>query len=284
MQRRFCYLNGEIVETDQARISPYDIGLLRGYAVFDLLRTVAGRPFLLAEHLKRLRASAAELGLAVPASDAEIADAIDRLLELNEHTEATVRLVLTGGISADGMHATPGEETFLILTHDLPVLPTSTYERGARLVTHEHLRECPTAKTTNYLTLLKHHDVMADAGAIDLLYHDGERVTEAATASFFVVRDGRVLAPEADVLPGTVGQLVLEAAGGEFEVSYGDVTVDDVLGAAEAFLTSTTRGVVPIVEIDGRAIGDGRVGPVTRAVMERFDAAVASAAAATSAL
>ena len=94
-------------------ISPFDIGLLRGYAVFDLLRTVGGKPFMLAEHLKRLHGSAEHLNLVVPATDPEIAEAIGELLRLNGHDEATVRLVLTGGPSPDGMGYDPNTPTFL---------------------------------------------------------------------------------------------------------------------------------------------------------------------------
>lgn len=277
MRTRYLYLNGDIVEADKARISPFDIGLLRGYAVFDLLRTVGGHPFLLAEHLGRLRASAAEIGLSVPATDEEITDAIEKLLVLNDHGEATVRLVVTGGVSSDGMHLDTSIPTFFILTHDLPVLAEATYAGGAKLVTHEHQRECPAAKSTNYLTLLAHQQRVSEAGAIDLLYHENGRISEAATASFYVVKDGRILAPKDDVLPGTIGQLVLDLVADDYEIAYVDVSVEDVFDAEEAFLTSTTRGVVPIVEIDGRPVGDGSVGPVTAVLMARFLSAIANA-------
>ncbi len=261
------YLNGEIMPLDRAGISPLDIGLLRGYAVFDLLRTVGGRPFLLPEHLQRLRSSADELGLSVPISDSQFADAIDELLRLNGHAEATVRIVLTGGVSPDGMGFDPDSPTLLILTHDLHEPPASLYETGGKLLTHKHMREFPHAKTTNYLTMLKHRPLLAADDALDLLYHDGDRVFEAASASVYFVRGNTILAPEADVLPGTVGALVLGRARDRHEVVFGDIPLEDALGADEAFLTSTTRGVVPIVALGDAAIGDGKPGPVTRELM-----------------
>jgi len=270
MQTSFVYLNGRIVPVDQAAISPFDIGLLRGYAVFDLLRTVDRRPFLLAEHLQRLRASAAHLGLTVPVSDEEIAAAIDELVARNGHTEATVRLVLTGGVSSDGMSFDPDSPTFYIITHELHVPPASLYEAGGRLVTHEHKREVPEAKTTNYITMIQNKPRLAEAGALDLLYHDGERAFEAASASVYSVRGTTIYAPETQVLWGTIGSLVLDWAQGRFEVVRADVSLDDVLGADEVFLTSTTRGVVPIVAIDERVIGDGTVGPVTKTLMDGY--------------
>ena len=274
MRTEYIYLNGDIVPADAAAISPYDIGLLRGYAVFDLLRTVHGRPFLLAEHLQRLRSSAAQLGLVVPATDEEVVSAIEELLARNDHEEATVRLVLTGGVSPDGMDFDPTTPTFFILTHELHELPTSVYEAGGALMTHEHRREVPEAKTTNYITMLRHRGRCAETGALDLLYHDGDRVYEAASASFYIVRDSTIYAPESEVLWGTIGSYVLDLAEERFDVMVGDFTLDDAFGADEAFLTSTTRGIVPIVRLDECPIGDGTVGPVTRELMAAYQRAV----------
>lgn len=275
MRETYIYMNGEIIPSEEAAVSPFDIGLLRGYAVFDLLRTVHGRPFLFAEHLERLRGSAAELGLRVPASDTQIADAVARLLELNAHTgEATVRFVLTGGVSPDGMSFDPAKPTFFILTHDMHEPPASLYEQGGKLCTEEHRRECPSAKTTNYLTMLKNGPRLEAEGGMDLLYHDHGRIYEAASASFYVVRGDTILAPKEDVLHGTIGSYVLDLARERYRVVHREFTVDEACGADEAFLTSTTRGIVPIVRLDDRPIGSGRVGPVTQDLMRRYREAV----------
>ena len=274
MPTRFIYLDGRIIPAYEAAISPFDIGLLRGYAVFDLLRTVHGEPFMLAEHLKRLRASAAQLDLTVPRPDEEITTAIEELLARNGHEEATVRLVLPGGVSPAGMGFDPATPTFFILTHELVEPPASLYESGGKLLTEEHRREVPEAKTTNYLTMLKNRGRCADMGALDLLYHDRGRISEAASASFYIVRGDTITAPKTDVLWGTIGTFVLDLAKDCYTVVFGEVTLDAALAADEAFLTSTTRGVVPIVSLDDRRIGDGTVGPVTRDLMARFRKAV----------
>ena len=270
MANQFAFLNGRILPLEEAAISPLDIGLLRGYAVFDLLRTVGGRPFLLAEHLRRLHSSAEKLGLTVPESDERIAEVIDELLTHNGHAEATVRLVLTGGVSPDGMAFDASTPTFLIVTHELHEPPDEVYERGGALLAEHHVRELPEAKTTNYLTMLQARSRCAEAGALDLLYHDGERVFEAASASVYFVRGGRIFAPRGGVLWGTVGSLVLELAGDDYEVDFGDISLGDALCADEAFLTSTTRGVVPIVRIDDAPVGTGQPGPITRDLMARW--------------
>lgn len=271
----FAYANGSIVPAHEATISPFDVGLLRGYAVFDLLQTIGGRPFMLAEHLKRLRSSAELLGLTVPLSDEEIAGVIDELLARNGHAEATVRLVLTGGYSPDGMHFDPAPPTFLIVTHEMFSVPAHLYEQGAKLLTVEHRREVPEAKSTNYLTWLRNHPRIETEGALDLLYHAAGIVSEAATASFYVVRDGVILAPESGVLWGTVGGWVLDLAKGNHPIEYRPVTLEETLDADECFLTSSVRGVVPITRIDEHVIGDGTPGPVTRDLMARFEESIA---------
>ena len=273
----FVYLNGKIIPAETAAISPYDVGLLRGYAVFDLLQTIGGVPFQFTEHITRLRASAKMLGLEVPATDDEIAEVTVELLRLNCHTEATVRYVLTGGESPDGMHFDPATPTFLIITHELFEVPESSYKVGTKLLMREHRREVPEAKTTNYLTWLRNHHLLDAAGAIDLLYHADGLVSEAATASFYVVRNGRIHAPDRGVLKGTIGGLVLELASSEYEIALGDITVKEALSAEEAFITSSVRGVVPIVAIDDSMIGDGCVGPVTTRLMEICRAAMKKA-------
>lgn len=274
MHGAWVYFNGHITEATSVSISPFDIGVLRGYAVFDLLRTVGGRPFLLAEHLERLRSSAADLGLRVPESDERITAIIDDLLARNRHAEAVVRLVLTGGNSPDGMSYDASSPTFYIVTQDFVAPPAELYEHGGRLLTERHSREVPSAKSTNYITMLKNRPRIAEADALDLLYHDGTHVFEAASASFYVVRDKKIHAPSDDVLCGTVGSLVLDAARERFEIVRGPITVPEAFGADEAFITSTTRGVMPIVRIDEQVIGSGAVGPVTRELMSLFDVAL----------
>lgn len=274
MQKQLIYLNGRVMPAEQAAISPLDIGLLRGYAVFDLLRTVNGRPFLFAEHMERLRTSAAHLGLVVPVTDDEIFAAVMELLGANDHEEAAVRFVLTGGVSPDGMSFDPATPTFMIMTHDLHEPPAEWYVAGSKLKLVEHKRECPGAKTTNYLTMLRHKQQATEEGATDLLYHEGGHITEAASASFYIVSDEQIIAPGSDVLWGTIGSFVLDLARDRYEVVLRDVTLDEVLAAKEAFLTSTTRGVLPIVALDDHVIGSGAPGPVTRDLIARYRQAV----------
>ncbi len=273
----YVYLNGEIVPAERASISPFDVGLLRGYAVFDLLQTIGGKPYMLAEHLARFRHSADTLHLSVPTTDEEIARTILDLLERNEHAEATVRMVLTGGYSPDGMHFDPDTPTFFIVTHELFDVPSQYYETGAKLLTREYRREFPEAKTTNYVTWLHSHPLIEEAGALDVLYYSDGLISEAATASFYVVKDGCLHAPREGVLWGTVGTHVLDLAAQHYPVVYRDIRIEEAFAADEAFLTSSVRGVVPITQLDDRPVGDGAVGAITRHLMALYRESVAAA-------
>ncbi|MDZ4169527.1 MAG: aminotransferase class IV [Coriobacteriia bacterium] len=262
-KRGHVYINGRIVPAHEAAVSPFDVGLLRGYAVFDLLQTIGGRPFQLHEHLVRFRESAAMLGLEVPIGDDEITGIIETLLGLNDFDESTVRMVLTGGESDDGMHFDPTTPTLVILTHPMFAVPAEFYSTGAKLITEEYRRELPQAKTTNYISWMRNHGRLEEAGALDVLYHADGYVSEAATASFYLVTDGRIHAPDEGVLRGTVGTAVLELAAVEYDIVYGPLSTQDVADADEAFITSSVRGVIPIVRIDDAIVGSGRVGPVS---------------------
>jgi branched-chain amino acid aminotransferase len=164
----------------------------------------------------------------------------------------------------------PETPTFAILTHELHEPPASVYENGVKLLTRQHCREIPEAKTTNYLTMLVNRPIAVAENAFDLLYLDGEKITEAASASFYIVKDGAIHAPSTKVLWGTVGSYVLDLVRGRHEVVLRDILLAEALDADEAYLTSTTRGVVPVVRLDEQMIGDGAPGPVTRELIRRF--------------
>ena len=141
-------------------------------------------------------------------------------------------------------------------------------------MTREYRREFPEAKTTNYVTWLHSHPRIEEAGALDVLYHADGIISEAATASFYIVKGGRILAPAGGVLWGTVGTHVLDLASQDYEVEYRDVRIEEAFSADEAFLTSSVRGVVPITQLDDRPVGEGDVGPVTRHLMALYKASI----------
>jgi hypothetical protein len=259
MPTRYVYLNGRIVPEEEAAISPFDIGLLRGYAVFDLLRTVRLRPFLLPEHLRRLRESADHLGLGVPATDEEMP--IDRRVA----RMGTPKFVPREALPMDGIEA---DSTFLS-DHELRWLPDAL--RANNTAHSRHVRDIrrQRRRTTSDAEVCR---VWCPGPVVPSRGLSGSRERE-----FHVVRGRTIVAPSSDVLRGTVGALVLDRAQDRYEVVCAEVTLADACCADEAFITSTTRGVVPIVALDDTPIGSGQVGPITRDLMELFRQALLEA-------
>jgi branched-chain amino acid aminotransferase len=261
----YLYFNGEIRPVDAPLFTGADLGVLRGYGIFDFFRVHRGVPLYFDDYLDRFYRSAEILGLTIPTDRPGIARAIGRLLEVNGTTEGRVRLVLTGGASADGM--SPGAENFLILLH--PPLPTPGEMEGAKVLTCRHQREFPEAKTTNYLTAVQGIPRLRAAGAVEFLYHDGTRLLEGARANVFLVTpDGRLATPGTGILRGITRLRTLAL----LPVEERDVAVSELAEAKELFLTGSGRLVVPITEIDGGRVGDGKVGPVARKVLSLLQA------------
>ena len=264
----YCFRNGEIIPCEDAVVHVSDLGLLRSYAAFDYLRTYNGRPFHLDDHLERFRSSARGLSLPLKYTDAEIRGIIEELLAKSGLSEAAVRLVITGGNSPDSMTIT--EPNFFILIEQLPKYPPEIWERGVKLITSEYLRDVPAVKSTSYLNAIKLMPLVAQHGAHDILYcHDGQ-VLELTRYSFFLFREGTLVTPRDNILPGVTRKVLLDLCRDEFAVEERAVAVGELEEATETFLCGTTKGVLPVVQVDETTIGDGKPGANTRRVMELF--------------
>ncbi len=238
---------------------------------------MGGTPLFLEDHLERFARSAALLHLDLPTDARGLEAHIEALVAANDVREAGVQLFLTGGVAADGF--TPSTPTLLCLVTALPQRPARLFDEGARLITAQHVREMPEAKTTNYQRAVRLAPAMRAAGAADALYHDGERALETTRSNLFVVTEaGRIVTPGRGILAGVTRRNVLRAlaTSGEADlaVEERDVPLDELAAAREVFITSTTKGALPIVRIDDRAVGDGRPGPVTARVRRKFAAHV----------
>lgn len=261
----YLYFNGEILPVETPLFTGNDLGVLRGYGIFDFFRVHRGVPLYFDDYLDRFYRSAEILGLTIPTDRPGIARAIGRLLDANGTTEGRVRLVLTGGASTDGM--SPGAENFLILLH--PPLPAPGELAGVKVLTCRHQREFPEAKSTNYLTAVQGLPRLRAAGAVEFLYHDGARLLEGARANVFLVTpEGKLATPGSGILRGITRLRTLAL----LPVEERDIAVSELAGAKEVFLTGSGRLVVPITEFDGALVGDGEVGPVAREVLSLLQA------------
>ena len=267
----FCYFNGKIVPASEALIHPDDLGVLRGYGVFDVLKTVNGKIFLFDEHFKRLSDSADYLGVKLPVKKTEIEEVIKKLISKNKTKEASIRIVLTGGRSADAMHFDSNTPTFYILVSEFKPLADDLLKNGIKLAIVNHSRDAAEIKTTNYVEAVKNiNERQKKEKFFEILYVSSGVVLEAATSNFFVFIGDKLIAPKDNILKGITRNLVIKLAQKEFEAEERPLKTEELALASEAFITATNKDVVPVVQIDGQKINDGKPGKNTKRVMELF--------------
>jgi len=265
---KYCYLNGKIIPLNKAGISLNDLGILRGYGVFDFLRTYNGRPFFLKEHLRRLKSSAKILNLKLPGAFKELAALVNELLLKNKFKESTVRIVLTGGRTNDGI--TYRKPTLFILVEKLRKLPPSVYQKGVKLITYEYQREIPKAKMLNYITAASLQNLRRRKKAFEILYTSKGQILEATTSNFFIFKNNTLITPKDKILLGITRDVVIKLAQSKFKVEERDIPLRELSRAAEAFITATSKEIVPVVKIDSKLIGNGKVGQNTKYLMNLF--------------
>ncbi len=269
---RFHSINGRLVDAASAAIGISDLGLLRGYGIFDFFLVRRGVPMFVDDYLARFERSARILGLALPLTVPELRRHILQLIQANDMEEAAIRLLLTGGYADDGY--TPAVPNWMVLHHDQPHTPAERYEQGVKLMTWRHVRELPEVKSTNYLTAIQIRHLLQQAGAPEVLYHDGVYVSESARSNFFALLDtGVLVTPAQGVLHGiTRKQVRYLASQVGIPVEERPLRLDELPYAQEAFLTSTVKGVLPVVQIDEQRIGTGHPGPLAQQLGQAFEA------------
>lgn len=266
MSQLYAVINGQYVQEQDAKIRISDLSIQRGYGIFDFFRTRALQPVFLDEHLDRFYRSANEMRLPVAPSRETLQHLIAGLIERNGLPHSGIRITLTGGYSDNGYTLT---EPNLLITQSACHFSGAAFEKGIRLVTYDHQRQLPQVKTIDYLQSIYLQPFIAEHGADDVLYHDHGELRECPRANFFMVtKDGAVLTPSEKVLKGITRKKILELenTGAKEEV----LRLEDLQHAREAFITSTTKVVLPVLEINGKTIGDGRPGPVTVGLYEKL--------------
>ena len=273
--QKYCFLNDKICPTAEATVSIYDLSLLRGYGLFDYFRTYNGKLFSYEEHIDRFFASAEEMQLTVPQSKKEIRSIIADLFRKNGLSDGAVRLVLTGGDSMDCF--SPAEKAnFIIMVDELPVYDPKVWTEGISLMTHEYQRVFPEIKSNNYLTAVALQPERRKKGAFDILYTYQGNVLECTRSNFFGIKDGKIITAGKDVYIGRTRNIALDLAKQLFPVEEKFITTEELFDLDEAFVTGTTKKIMPVTTVDEKTIGDGQVGPITKKLMAVFDDLIAS--------
>ena len=270
MAEPIFYVNGEFVPAGQAALPVNDLGVVRGYGVFDVLRTYDRVPFHLSDHLRRLLSSAWQIDLELPWSAADLERLVQETHGRNDIDNALIRIVATGGPSPD--FGTPqGNPSLLIMV--TPIAPPSPeqYAEGSKATTVAMVRERPAVKSLNYIGATMAVQAAKQVGAVEALYITAQRnVTEGTRSNFFVVRGNQLITPADEVLLGITRNVVLRLAREDFEVDERAIGYEELSEVNEAFITSSTKEILPIVQIDNRIIGDGLPGPKTQKLLACF--------------
>ncbi len=270
------YLNGKFLPASETALPIGDLGVVRGYGVFDLWRTYAAIPFRQRQHLERLQRSAAQIDLSLPWSLDELEAIASETLARNNHPhDVTVRMVVTGGESANFI--TPEEKPSLaVMIAPVKAQPAHFYSEGSKLITLEMDRFMPTVKSLNYISAIMAQKKARAAGAIEALYRDtAGTISECTVSNLFLFQGEQMITPAVGVLAGITRAVALELAEDRFEVVERAVYLDEVLAADEVFITSTTKEIMPVVQIDEVRIANGKPGERTRYLGKLFKEQIA---------
>ena len=260
----YCYFKGQIIEEQKVSMPVSLLGPTRGFGVFDYFRMRQGTPVFMEHHLDRFDRSQAFLGLTSMIPRDEILQAIEDLTEKNGFRDAGFKLVLFGDGKDDDVSLNP---FFYITQVDLSGHNPAPV---CNLILHEYLREYPEVKTVNYFTTNLLHKRRVSAGAIDVLFHKGGLVSEAARSSVFLIKDGQLKTPAKNILGGITRKMVLSIAKDMLPILETEVTLEELFSADEVFISATGKEVMGVARLEDFQIGNGLLGPFTQKIQAAY--------------
>lgn len=245
----WVFLNDRFVPESDAVLSFRDLSFQRGYGIFDFFRLRHNTPLFLDDHLDRFYFSSKAAHLRPPLQREALKSVIVELLDRNNQPNSGVRLSLTGGNSDDGFNL--GEPALVISQHHFKAPTYEQVQQGIRLLSHPYQRTLPHIKSIDYLMAIWLQSKRLENGADDLLYVHNGLVTECPRSNFFLVTAAnQIVTPEQDVLPGITRKKVLQLAREKYSTMERPVGYDEILQAKEVFITSTTKQILPVAQID----------------------------------
>ncbi len=274
------WMDGKLVEKADAKVSVYDHGLLYGDGIFEGIRVYNGKIFECEAHIRRLYDSAKAIRLKIPLGPAELKSAMEQTVKANNFNECYIRVLVTRGVGSLGIDPNKCANPSLVIIADIiQVYPKEMFEKGIAVITASVLRMHPSAlspriKSLNYLNNILARIEANDAGVSDaiMLNQDGN-VAEATVQNVFIVREGVVMTPTTHdgILEGVTRKVMIDICR-KLGVTCIEKSIQrlDLYIADEMFLTGTGGEVMPVTTIDGRPIGNGEVGAMTRKLKEAF--------------
>lgn len=277
---KYIFIDGEFFEKDNAKISVFDHGLLYGDGVFEGIRAYNGYVFKLKEHINRLFDTAKAIELTIPYSKEEVIEIVRESCDKNNIVNGYIRLVVTRGVGDLGLLPTNCKKASLICIADsIKLYPEEMYEKGLKVITASQRRANstiidPQIKSLNYLNniIAKMEAARQGCGEAIMLNQQGY-VCECTGDNIFIIKNGVIFTPPTYIglLEGVTRNAVLEIAKSlDIEVKEVPFTLFNVYSADECFLTGTAAELISVSEADGRMIGDGSAGPITKKLLAEF--------------
>jgi branched-chain amino acid aminotransferase len=268
MSDTIYFVGDKYVNKENAFIHVNDIGLLRGYAVFDYLKTYFGKPFHLSDHLERLQNSAQYIGLSIPYSNEEIKKICYELLSKNNFPESNIRIVVTGGVGTDSK--TKGNSELIVTCEPRIVMNPEFYTKGIKIKTVEGSREIFLSKTCNYIRAIDYLDEYRKLGYSEVLYVLFKKVLECTSSNVFLIKYDTIITPDTGVLMGITRKVIFEICSKFMNIELREVELGELLNADEVFISSTEREIMPVIMIDDKEVSGGKVGEKTKRIHKEF--------------
>lgn len=263
---KWVFINDGFEKEEKAFLHFRDLSFQRGYGVFDFFRLQENKPLFLEDHLDRFWSSAQHMHLQIPFDRPALKEIITQLIEKNNFPNSGIRMSLTGGYSGDDFAL--GKSNIIVSQHSFSEPSQAQQEAGVALLSYSHQRQLPQVKTIDYLMAIWLQPLRTQNGADDVLYHTNGYITECPRSNFFLVtQENRIVTPNESILKGITRSKVIELANETFRVEERPVHLDELNTAKEAFITSTTKRILPVRQIDKKVFGERKV---SSKLLQRF--------------
>jgi branched-chain amino acid aminotransferase len=267
METKYIFINDTFVTAEKASLLITDLSIQRGYGIFDFFKTIGGKPIFLQDHLDRFYRSAEKMHLKINQTRSELTQILTALQEKNHLPDSGIRMTLTGGYSPDG-YTLPAVQN-LVITQEPLTLSLKFGSEGINVVTYNYQRQLSAMKTLDYSMAIWLQPFIKENHADDVLYHHNGQVKEVPRANFFIVNHQQhVITAKSNVLGGVIRKNILNLENSGLEIIERDFDLEELQNASEAFITSTTKHILPVLKIDGKAVGDGKAGKISERLFD----------------
>ncbi|MBC3764388.1 D-amino acid aminotransferase [Neptunicella marina] len=275
-----AFLNGEFLPLSEARISPLDRGFLFGDGIYEVVPSYQGKLVGMVPHIERMQSGLASIGIKFDWSMDKWQTVIDQLLEQNGKGNLGVYIHVSRGADTKRFHAYPDnvEPTVFLFCYDIPSSPTAdaSKTKGLKVNTQQDLRwqRCNIKSTSLLGNVMHFQQGYANGYHESLLFNENNELTEASSCNAYIVKDGVVITPPLDnqILPGVTRKILLDILrkDGSITVEERVVNMHEVKNADEVWITSSSKDIAAVIEVDGQPVADGKIGPVWQKAMQLF--------------